>query len=195
MGWKCGQLFEYGQWYWTDTNVASCRVEEATRVCSEIFRVTGTTKYTDSHDIAQSNSGLNLFTVNAFGQSHSISHVGFTMGIIIVVAALILCCVIQKYFKNIKDAVRGPKLRPQQHGPIAAMNTSAPLQGVIALHPAQLRQLAEALSPVVSNRRFEEITEREAGYSRPVRASRLIADRLTPREEADEPIIGLCSQP
>ena len=194
MGWRCGQLFEYGQWYWSDTNVASCRVEEARRVCKEIFHIDSSDNI-DSHDIAQTNSGLNLFTINAFGQAHSVSHMGFLVTILIILAIVLSIWLVRKHFHSIKDAVRGPKTRRTRPGQVVMLDHPAE-QTNITLSAAQLRQLAEALSPAIRDRHFEEVHEREMGCSRPMRASRPTATRLTPREDRDkEPIVGIHSQP
>ena len=112
MGWSCGELFEYSAWYWGDKNVASCRVEEAQRVCKEVFHLgSGQNAITDSHDTSQSNSGVNLLTLNMFGQTHSISHVGFFTVLAVIILIAIAAWLIRRHFSSVQDALRGPKTR------------------------------------------------------------------------------------
>ena len=182
MGWHCGQLFEYSSWYWHDEGVAECRLEESRRVCAELFGISAETNV-DSHDMSQKNSGLNLFTINAFGQEHTVSHVGFTSFLIILGIVAVLAIFVFRKFQAIKT-VRRP---PQWHRPGQVIIHDPARDITYALDPSQLAALQRGQTEAIRDRHFEEVDQREWGCSLPWRTRRSRTSRSAPRgEEEDE---------
>ena len=114
MGWTCGQLWQYAQWYWDDANVASCRKSEAANVCRQIFDVQSSGCASEDHStsISQTNAGVNLFEVNLFGESHGVSHAGFFIFLTFVLVVVVLLLVVRALFR--KWAVRHQPAAPEE---------------------------------------------------------------------------------
>ena len=125
MGWSCGELFEYSNWYWTDSNVESCRRQEAELVCSSVFGISKSGSDDHHMEVDQDNTGVNLFEINMFGESHGISHGRFIIVVVIISVLSILAFV---GMRRLRRWARGVGAPPHQADPrtVAVPRASVP---------------------------------------------------------------------
>ena len=181
---KCGQLWTRAAYWWNDPAVAKCRRAEAQSVCRDLFglRADGVSNI-DSHNIEEHMSGVSLFTLNAFGQEHKVTHIGFVAIIVVFLLLALVGWYARKRFKDLKRFLKGsPPAMRQQAEAISNWHpswspwrwsaqpaiTDASRDPMIRLDPTQLHQLREMVAPAVRDRPFEEIRDSHFGTtSRP----------------------------
>ena len=184
-GWQCGQFWSYAADYWYDTGVAQCRRKEATAVCLELFSI-GADYKAQQQNVHQENSGVNLFTLNAFGQEHEVSHLGFFLGLIIIILVIVAAYFLRKRFREMAKALKEPwrtsafarRFTPwarhaDQYAPARDPHDES-TSHVVRFDPGQLHQIQGLLAPI-RNREFQEVRP-ELGVSR--------ASARLPREES-----------
>ena len=195
MGWSCGELWQYGKWYWDDPNVAECRESEAKSVCRDIFGMKDQCGAEDHHtSISQSNSRVNLMEFNLFGESHGVSHVGFFLFILVVIVfsvfIIVLVRAIRRWAGRLRESPASASQAPDPsstHGwPVmSAMRTGDRAQPVvIQLDPRELVTLfrsggAPSLYSATPSRRLAETDVRVESSGEERGAA--VAPTVTPR--------------
>ena len=170
MGWSCGELFTYSSDYWNDPNVIACRSSEARAVCSQLFQIADNPE--DQLNIDQENTGLNFFTLNAFGQEHEVSHVGFFFFVLLLAVACLIVWALRKRMRDMKKVLRGSGLQsPTRRTAMTPTwsRTTHPWSDqahVVRFDPGQLSQIQTLLGPAIRDREFQEVGR--GGVSRPV---------------------------
>ena len=167
MGWSCGQFWSYASDYWHDSGVAQCRRSEARAVCHELFGI-GEGALGQKQNIRQDNTGVNLFTLNAFGQEHEVSHLGFFISLLVITLVCVAAYVTRKRFRRMAKALREAGLRlPRRISPWQRAaeeytpntdNFRDNRSHVVRFDPNQLTQIRGMLAPI-RDREFYEVRQ------------------------------------